>query len=116
MLFPPCCRAFFRAPGSAATGAAAGTKLSAAAPGGSDHGEFRLSPKAVEVRSSPRLSELSDQELEALFQEFGIKFEKSYENDDEKAMRFEVFKRNLKRIDEVCCEFFGARGGRSREM
>ncbi|CBJ33775.1 Cathepsin-like proteinase [Ectocarpus siliculosus] len=85
---------------AAATGAAAATKLSAAAPGGSDHGEFRLSPKAAEVRSSPRLSELSDQELESLFQEFGIKFEKSYENDDEKAMRFEVFKRNLKRIDE----------------
>lgn len=92
----------FRVPGSSAAGAAAGTKLSAAAPGG-NRGEFRLSPKAAEARSSPRMSELSDQELETLFEEFGIKFEKSYENDDEKAMRFEVFKRNLKRIDEVCC-------------
>ncbi|CAN0073970.1 unnamed protein product, partial [Ectocarpus fasciculatus] len=84
---------------AAAGAAAAGTKLSAAAPRG-NHGELSMSPKAAEARSSPRLAELSDEELEALFEEFGIKFEKSYENDDEKAMRFEVFKRNLKRIDE----------------
>lgn len=96
---------------AAAGAAAAGTKLSAAAPRG-NHGELSMSPKAAEARSSPRLAELSDEELEALFEEFGIKFEKSYENDDEKAMRFEVFKRNLKRIDEVCCmacRVFGAR-------
>lgn len=50
----------------------------------------------------PRLSELTPEETQDLFEDFGVKFSKSYPDVDEKAMRFEIFKRNLKRIDEVC--------------
>ncbi|CAN0508866.1 unnamed protein product, partial [Scytosiphon promiscuus] len=35
-----------------------------------------------------------------MFEEFLVDYEKSYADDDEKAMRFEIFKRNLKHIDE----------------
>lgn len=56
---------------------------------------------AAAARAAPKLSQLSAQEMEKLFEDFAVKFEKSYKDDDEKAMRFQIFKRNLKRIDEV---------------
>lgn len=85
-----------------AAGAAGGTKLAAAGPTASASGQGMLSPKtAATAQSSPRLSDLSTAEMESMFEEFIVDYEKTYADDDEKAMRFEIFKRNLKRIDEV---------------
>ena len=53
------------------------------------------------MRAAPRFSELTPEEQERLFEQFAVTHEKSYKDADEKAMRFEIFKRNLKRIDEV---------------
>eukprot|EP00903_Cladosiphon_okamuranus_P020595 g18905.t1 len=92
-------------PSSEASAAgAAGTKLAAGpttAVGTSGGAVTASSGKtAAAARAAPKLSELTAEETEALFEEFLVKFEKSYKDDDEKAMRFEIFKRNLKRIDE----------------
>lgn len=53
------------------------------------------------ARTAPRLPGMTGEETEALFEEFVVKFDKSYEDDDARDMRFQIFKRNLKRIDEV---------------
>lgn len=55
----------------------------------------------------PRLPDMSEEEVKALFAEFALKFEKSYKNEDEAAMRMEIFRRNLKRIDEASCTVYG---------
>ena len=44
---------------------------------------------------------MPEDEVEVLFADFVTKFEKIYKNADERAMRMEIFRRNLKRIDEV---------------
>lgn len=62
---------------------------------------MKLSARIEAARSMPKLSEMSKDEVDVLFANFVTKFEKSYSNDDEKAMRMEIFRRNLKRIDEV---------------
>lgn len=60
-----------------------------------------LSTRIETARSMPKLSELSEEEVAVLFADFMTKFEKTYTNDDQKAMRMEIFRRNLKRIDEL---------------
>ena len=62
---------------------------------------MKLSARIEAARSMPKLSEMSKEEVDVLFAEFAKKFEKIYSSDDEKAMRMEIFRRNLKRIDEV---------------
>ncbi|CAM9645894.1 unnamed protein product [Pylaiella littoralis] len=62
--------------------------------------ETGLSPRITAARALPRLSDLTEEEKQELFEKFGKKFLKSYSDEDEKAMRFEIFKRNLKRVDE----------------
>lgn len=99
-----------RSPRTASATGSSGAKLAATGPtasvdeaaaeGGSSGGAG--GKMAAAARASPRLSQLSLEEMEALFEDFAVKFDKSYKDDDEKAMRFEIFKRNLKRIDEVC--------------
>jgi len=44
---------------------------------------------------------MTSEDTDTLFEEFVAKFEKKYEDDDEKNMRFQIFKRNLGRIDKV---------------
>lgn len=46
-------------------------------------------------------SELPEQAITELFVKFVTNFQKVYKDDDEAAMRFEIFRRNLKHIDEV---------------
>lgn len=59
-------------------------------------------PEVAAARTAaPRLSEMTSEETETLFEEFMVKFEKSYEDEDEKRMRFQIFKMNLRRIDQV---------------
>lgn len=89
----------------AGAGAAAGTRLAATGPTTTVGDKTVTGPSrektAAGAPAAPRLAELTPEDTKALFEDFGIKFEKSYKDDDEKAMRFEIFKRNLKRIDEV---------------
>lgn len=78
---------------AAAAGGAASTNLAASGTG--------LSGRTSASQASPKLSELTPEETEDLFEDFIKKFEKSYADESDKSMRFEIFKRNLKRIDEV---------------
>lgn len=90
-----CCRSR-----AASATQAAGTKF-AASPTTSATTGGSAGKTAAAARAAPRLSELTGEKTESLFDDFAVKFDKSYKDDDERAMRFEIFKRNLKRIDEV---------------
>lgn len=58
-----------------------------------------------EAEPAPRLSDLTEDEITSLFVDFVTKFEKTYSDEDEASMRREIFRRNLKRIDEVSSRF-----------
>lgn len=62
---------------------------------------------AIQVNSGvdgefAKYSELSEKEMTDLFETFVTNFQKVYSDEDEVAMRFEIFRRNLKHIDQVC--------------
>lgn len=59
-----------------------------------------------EAGPAPKLSDLTEDEITSLFVDFVTKFEKTYSDEDEASMRREIFRRNLKRIDEVRREVY----------
>lgn len=59
------------------------------------------SPNVSAASATPKLSELSEEEITQLFVNFVNDYQKTYEDEDEAAMRMEIFRRNLKRIDDV---------------
>lgn len=49
----------------------------------------------------PKYSELSDEDVTSLFNNFKSKFDKTYVDEDEELMRMDIFRWNLKHIDMV---------------
>lgn len=71
----------------------------------------------IATKSLPLLADQPEETVKALFAEFMTKFDKRYTDEDEAAMRMEIFRRNLKRIDEVfihCTRYIVSAGSRYR--